>query len=57
MTKGPCKDCEEREPGCHDHCIAYKMWVSEYHKAEQKLKEDKIRALDVERRIARTLWK
>ena len=26
----PCMGCEEREVGCHSHCIAYKKWKAKY---------------------------
>lgn len=25
----PCKDCGDREQGCHANCIKYKMWKKE----------------------------
>lgn len=25
-TKAPCKDCTEREVGCHGRCERYKAW-------------------------------
>ena len=28
--KAPCRDCDEREVGCHAHCIAYKIWKAEH---------------------------
>ena len=38
--KGPCKDCNERYYGCHDHCIAYRKWHAETLAAKAKLKDD-----------------
>lgn len=41
--KGPCMDCADRSPGCHDRCQAYQAFKkrSEARKAaERKCKED-----------------
>ena len=37
---GPCHKCEEREVGCHSHCIAYRKWHAE-HIAEKKKENEK----------------
>lgn len=29
----PCKDCQDRFPGCHDHCERFHEW-QENHRAE-----------------------
>ena len=31
----PCKDCEDRIPGCHDRCCDFRDWK----KAQEELKE------------------
>lgn len=36
MSGAPCKDCEDRELGCHSHCIAYKKYKDEREKALNK---------------------
>lgn len=36
MPSGPCKDCEERELGCHSHCIAYKKFRAEMDEISEK---------------------
>lgn len=36
MLSGPCKDCEERELGCHSHCIAYKKFRAEIDEISEK---------------------
>lgn len=35
----PCKNCEERELGCHDRCIAYRQWKDEYTKTKIELEK------------------
>lgn len=38
----PCKDCEDRYPGCHDRCEGYKAWkkkLEEKNKAEAEYRE------------------
>ena len=41
MIVGPCKNCEEREIGCHSHCIAYKKYRSEIEAVAKKQQEDR----------------
>lgn len=36
MSGAPCKDCEDRELGCHAHCIAYRKYKDEREKAINK---------------------
>lgn len=36
MSGAPCKDCEDRELGCHSHCIAYRKYKDEREKAINK---------------------
>ena len=31
----PCKNCEKRHPGCHDHCEDYKS-VADYRAKERE---------------------
>ena len=57
MNISPCKGCEEREPGCHTNCMAYKKWHAEDIKQKEKLKQDKKASLAMECRIRRQLWK
>lgn len=54
----PCRDCEEREPGCHDRCERYKEWYELIHIGnegiEQRLRTaDDLRALEARRRKMR----
>ena len=40
--KGPCKDCPDRHPACHDQCEKYRKWLDAYHADQrdiQRLKE------------------
>lgn len=36
----PCKNCDERELGCHAHCIAYKKYSAERVVVRKKKLED-----------------
>lgn len=49
MKMSPCKDCERRSPGCHDHCDDYKEWKAELDEKkmirEEALKEDRMRPI------------
>lgn len=40
MFKGPCKDCDLREPGCHDHCASFKHAKEEYECEKERSKND-----------------
>ena len=35
----PCRDCDEREVGCHSHCMAYKVWKAGHILEAQKVAE------------------
>ena len=35
----PCKDCKDRNPGCHDKCDRYKEWKMRLEKINKKRKE------------------
>ena len=37
----PCKGCEERYPGCHDHCEKYAKWKAEVQKINTAEREYK----------------
>ena len=39
MLNGPCKDCDEREIGCHSHCIAYRKYRAEMDEILEKKKQ------------------
>lgn len=42
----PCKDCEDRIPGCHDRCADYKAW---------KATQEELKAADKKRRGVNTM--
>lgn len=35
----PCKDCENRNPGCHDRCEKYADWKERLNKLNKARKE------------------
>ena len=39
MKGGPCKDCPDRVPACHDRCPVYKEWKSEHDKERESLRD------------------
>lgn len=38
IDKSPCMGCEEREQGCHSHCVAYRKWAAEKRQDNNKKK-------------------
>ena len=41
MKTPPCgKDCQERKPGCHDHCEKYKAWHEELERAKAYVRKE-----------------
>ena len=54
--EAPCKGCEERELGCHSHCIAYKQWYAKYRDKKKQLKEDAGALAEEARRTHRMIW-
>ena len=39
MKISPCKDCGERETGCHAHCQPYIQWAEEQRKIHRRIQE------------------
>lgn len=37
--KPPCKDCQDRHPGCHDKCPGYAEWKSKLEKVNEERKK------------------
>lgn len=42
----PCKDCLDRELGCHSKCLKYQEWKNQ-HDAEQQMIRQKAKAENV----------
>lgn len=39
MIKGPCQECKDRNPGCHDKCERYLSYRQEIEKEKQARSE------------------
>lgn len=52
----PCKECDERELGCHSHCIAYKRWKAKHGEIVIRIHEDETASRNMENQIRRKLW-
>ena len=37
MSECPCRDCKEREVGCHGYCELYKLWSKENEQRKEKI--------------------
>jgi len=37
----PCKNCPDREPGCHSECERYAEWRKEHDKGKAKEKKNR----------------
>ena len=35
-VRNPCKDCDRRYPGCHDHFPDLAEWVAEHERVREK---------------------
>lgn len=42
MFKSPCKDCTERQLGCHSSCAAYKDFTEKKKKEREEMRKDSI---------------
>ena len=40
QNDAPCRDCEDRFPGCHDACPTYRTWRLMFDEQNLKLRED-----------------
>lgn len=36
----PCRDCKEREVGCHGYCELYKIWSEENERLRNKIQQE-----------------
>ena len=42
--KPPCKDCTDRDPGCHDKCQGYADWKAKLGKVNEERRKYNQRA-------------
>ena len=56
MLSSPCRNCDERELGCHSHCIAYKRWKAKHGEIVIRIHEDETASRNMENQIRRKLW-
>lgn len=47
----PCRNCTEREQGCHSHCIAYRKWKAEHDQIVAAYRKDIDACFDREGRL------
>ena len=52
----PCKGCEERENGCHTHCMAYKRWRARREEMQTRMHDDDVARRDLEGRLRKQTW-
>jgi len=38
---GPCRECHDRHPACHDKCESYISYKKEYDKKQKRIRADK----------------
>jgi len=41
-----CKDCEDRYPGCHDHCEQFKQSKREYEAEKEIVYKERAKVFD-----------
>lgn len=41
ISPSPCKDCKNRELGCHSKCIKYKTWDKDNKEFNKKVNQEK----------------
>lgn len=47
-TKAPCKNCKDRQIGCHAKCSKYIGWRSEYQQRKNAINDHARKIADVE---------
>lgn len=55
--ENPCKDCEQRRPGCHGDCEQHRQWKEELNSKKtriyhEKLLENKLDSFEAKRRAS-----
>lgn len=53
----PCRNCTEREQGCHSHCIAYRKWKAEHDQIVARMKQDDAANRVMEGQVRRKTWR
>ena len=43
----PCKDCEKRHPGCHDHCEKFISWKAKSEERRSGIQKEKHKYQDI----------
>lgn len=56
MIKPPCKNCEDREVGCHSKCEAYMEWAKEHEELREKNRTERVIDFTL-RKLRRKRWK
>lgn len=56
MLKPPCKDCEDREIGCHGKCEAYMEWAKEHEALRENDRTERVIDFTL-RKLRRKRWK
>lgn len=54
-SPSPCKDCEERQSGCHSTCEKYKEWNEERLKVKNKFRKEAIKNKRYEEYVITTI--
>ena len=57
VPDAPCKGCDERELGCHSHCIAYKQWYTRYRARKESFEADREALYEQERDLHWETWR
>ena len=56
MLKPPCKNCKDRDLGCHGKCKAYIKWAKDREEAREKDRCNRVIDFTL-RKLKRERWK
>ena len=46
--QSPCRDCSDRQVGCHSDCEKYILWKTDHDKVSEAIRADKRRVYDAD---------
>ena len=53
--KGPCKDCPDRHPACHDQCEKYRKWLDAYHADQRDIR--RLKDIPINEKSKKEYWR
>ena len=53
----PCKDCQDRNPGCHWTCSEYYLFKAERKRAAEEKERQRVSTPEICKKVVKQIWK